>query len=145
MRLALVTQHCWQMTGHILDKIRHIAKRRFSECSATVLCLQEAAPGMCGSAVLADDRAVSASASTVFSRRQLMRGSCTKASSMAMTLSLFMRSTRTTFSQVDLQKEGHSFKGLVLANVLKSGLRKSQKELVEAYLRYAVRAETHSE
>ena len=52
-------------------------------------------------------------------------------------------STRTTFSQVDLQKEGHSFKGLVLAKALLSGLRKSQKELVEADLRYAVRAETH--
>ena len=61
-------------------------------------------PGICASPVLAVDKALSASASAVFSSRQLMRGSCTKASSMAMTLSLFMRSTLTTFSHVDLQR-----------------------------------------
>ena len=41
----------------------------------------------------------------VFSRRQLIRGSCTKASSMAITLSLLLRSTRTTFSQVNLHRD----------------------------------------
>jgi len=40
----------------------------------------------------------------VLSRRQLMRGSWTKASSMAITLSLLLRSTRTTFSQVNLHR-----------------------------------------
>ena len=42
-------------------------------------------------------------ASVVLSRRQLMRGSWTKASSMAITESLFSRRTRTTFSHVYLQ------------------------------------------
>jgi len=44
----------------------------------------------------------------VFSRRQFMRGSCTKASSMAITLSLLLRSTRTTFSQVNLHRNSQN-------------------------------------
>ena len=44
----------------------------------------------------------------VFSRRQLIRGSCTKASSMAITLSLLLRSTRTTFSQVNLHRDDNN-------------------------------------
>ena len=59
---------------------------------------------MWGSPAFADS-ALSASASTVFSRRQLMRGSCTKASSIAMTLSLFPRRTLITFSHVDLRHQ----------------------------------------
>ena len=49
--------------------------------------------------------AASTASVVVFSRRQLMRGSCTKASSMAITLSLLLRSTRTTFSQVNLHRD----------------------------------------
>ena len=44
-------------------------------------------------------------ASFVLRRRQLMSGSYTKASSMAMTLSLLLRSTFITFSQVNLQED----------------------------------------
>jgi len=49
--------------------------------------------------------AASTASVVVFSRRQLMRGSCTKASSMAITLSLLLRSTRTTFSHVNLRRD----------------------------------------
>ena len=48
----------------------------------------------------------SGAASGVLSRRQLMRGSCTNASSMAITLSRFERSTRMTLSQVCLPQQG---------------------------------------
>lgn len=49
--------------------------------------------------------------STVLSRRQLMSGSCTKASSMAITLSLLVRSTRITSLHVALGgRSGLQFK-----------------------------------
>ena len=47
---------------------------------------------------------VSTASVVVFRRRQLMRGSCTKASNMAITLSLLLRSTRITFSHVNLHR-----------------------------------------
>lgn len=52
--------------------------------------------------------ALSVSPSPVFTRRQLMRGSYTNASSIAITLSLLLRSTRITLSHVDLHRSAES-------------------------------------